>query len=305
MAQLTTRRRSSRPGWLPILLLGVVGVGVVLGTLYLLNDGHMPWTAQAKSPEDDPAHAGLKPYPRAARAIPAFTAVRWEHLIDPKTQKPHVVWLDPKDAGERGLLDTKQVLGRVLRDDRVAGYAFTEKDFLPAGSQDSWTSAIPAGMSGLTVTAAQVPGLRGLKRWDKFRLVAAADVSASAPTPRGVNVPADLQRQTAENVAFSAPTRVLVENGVVINPMPEGRTSTRDEVAVAVPNAQYDELLSALARNAEITCLAQSGNPLVPSAPLPKADTAPEPERLIINNGGKTETILLPPAPKDGGVPQR
>jgi hypothetical protein len=295
MAKPTPRRRSSRHGWLPITLLAVLGLGAVAGTLYVLGNGQWPWAvkAQTAAAQGDHDQDGKRPYPRAARSLPAFTAIQVEHLIDPKSGDPLVVRLDPAEAQKKGILDAKQILGRVLRDDREAGYVFTEKDFLPVGSPDSWTAAIPSGHSGLTVTAEQVPTLRGLKRYDRVALVAAGDVRAAGSAARNGGLTADMQRIEAEGRAFDAPTRVLVDGAIVIVPMGADKRGAAG-ASLAVPSEQYDTVLAAIRKGADITAVVQSGNPLVPAAPLPKADVAPPTNEIRVNNGGKAETVVLP-----------
>lgn len=294
MSQSNPRKRSSGKKWIPIAILAVVIVGAGLGTYALLNGGRMPWTtqaqAQAKAQED---HAGKRPYPRAMRAIPAFTAVTLDHIVDEKGE-PRVTWLDPEKAKASGLLETSVVLGRVTKADKRPGYGFTEADFLPKGSPASRTAAIPAGMVGVSITAQQIPTLRGLKANDRFVLVAAADPYAGPLAPRGTDVSPEIQRRSAERKAFDAMTRRIVEGGVVIQAMVDSKSSAKDPAFVAVPAAQYDELLSALNNQVEITALAESTNPTIAAVPLPEP-VAPAPiERITIQNGDEKETIVLP-----------
>jgi hypothetical protein len=184
----------------------------------------------------------------------------------------------------------------VLRDDHKAGYGFTERAFLPAQSQESWTAAIPEGMSGVQVSADQVPSLRGLRRYDRFVLVAAAEVrSAPAAARSNAYVPTDVRREAAEASAFHAPTRVVVDDAVILVPISGTPGARGQQAAIAVPNEQYAELMAALAKQVEVTVLAKSGNPLVQAAPLPEPEAPPQPLEIRVVNGGKVETILLSP----------
>lgn len=298
MSQTNTRRRSSGKKWIPITVLVVAVAGAALGTYALLNDGRMPWTAetqaQAKAQED---RVGKRAYPRAMRAIPAFTAVTMEDFVDEKGE-PRVTWLAPEQAKAKGMLETGEVLGRVTKADKRMGYAFTEADFLPKGAPASRTAAIPAGMVGVSISAQQIPTLRGLKANDRFVLVAAADPYSGALAPRGAVVAADAQHREAERKAFDALTKRIVEGGVVIQGIPESKANAKDPAFVAVPQAQYDELLSALNNGVEITALAESTNPTVEVTPLPTPVPQAPPERITIQNGNETKTIVLPPEPK-------
>jgi len=296
MSQHSPRKRSTGKKWVPGVLLAVVIVGAGLGTYALLNEGRMPWStetqAQAKAAED---RAGKKSYPRAVRSIAPFTAVTLEHIVDAKGE-PNEVWLDPVKAKANGLLEATAVLGRVTKGEKRAGYGFTEADFLPKGSPASRTAAIPAGMVGVQLTAEQIPTLRGLKANDCFVLV--ADPYSGPLAPRGTALSADVQSQAAERKAFDAMTRRIVEGGVVIQAMAETKSNSKDQAFVAVPSSQYDELLSALNNEVEITALAESTNPTVEVERLPEP-VAPEPiESITIQNGNEKRTFVLPPESK-------
>jgi len=296
MSQTNTRRRSSGKKWIPITVLVVAVAGAALGTYALLNDGRMPWTAetQAKAQMD---RTGKRAYPRATRQVPAFTAVSLEHLLDEKGE-PRVTWLEPEKAKASGMLETTEVLGRVTKADKRAGYVFTEADLLPKGSPASRTAAIPAGMHGVSISAQQIPTLRGLKANDRFVLVAAADPYTGALAPRGAVIAGDVQHREAERKAFGALTKRIVEGGIVIQAMSESKANSKEPAYVAVPSAQYDELLSALNNGVEITALAESTNPTVEVTPLPTPEPPVPLERITIQNGNEKQTIVLPPEQK-------
>ncbi len=296
MSQQNPRRRSSGKKWIPIAVLVVVIVGAGLGTYALLNQGRMPWSGQAQAKADQD-RAGKKAYPRATKTIPAFTSVSLEHFADEKGQ-PNVILLEPDKAKAAGLLEATQVLGRVTKGDKRPGYGFTENDFLAKGSPASRTAAIPAGMVGVQVTAAQIPTLRGLKANDRFVLVAAADPYSGAIGPKGAAIPSDVSRQAHLEKSFSAVTRRIVEGGVVIQAMTDAKANTKDASFIAVPSGQYDELLSALNNQVEITALAESTNPTVAIVPLPEPEPPAKVESITIQNGDQKQTIVLPTDPK-------
>jgi len=301
MSQNSPRKRSTGKQWIPGVLLAVVIVGAALGTYALLNEGRMPWSteaqAQAKVAED---RAGKKSYPRAMQSIPPFTAVTLEHIVDAKGV-PNVLWLDAEKAQANGLLEASAVLGRVTKGDKRAGYGFTEADFLPKGSPASRTAAIPAGMVGVQLTAQQIPTLRGLEANDRFVLVAAADPYSGPLAPRGTTLSTELQSQAAERKAFNALTRLIVEGGVVSQAMHDTKSNSKDQAFVAVPSAQYGELLSALNNEVEITALAESTNPTVEVVRLPEP-VVPEPvESITIQNGNEKRTFMLPPEKSKSG----
>lgn len=298
MPQSNARQRSSaKRTWIPVTILVVVIVAAGIGTYAVLNDGRMPWTTkaevQAKAQED---RAGKKAYPRALREVPAFTAVTLEHLVDEKGEA-RTVWLEPEKAAASGLLETSAVLGRVTKGTKRPGYGFTEHDFLPKGSPASRTAAIPSGMTGVQITAAQIPTLRGLNANDRFILVAAADPYKGALAPRGSAIAPDVERRTAEERAFQAMTRRIVEGGVVIVAMTDAKATSKDPAFIAVPMAQYADLLSALNNQIEITALAESSNPTVAAVPLPDPVPPAPVERITIQNGDKQQTTVLPVEP--------
>ena len=89
-------------------------------------------------------------------------------------------------------------------------------------------------------------------------------------------------------------TRRIVEGGVVIEAMVDAKGSSKDQAFVAVPSAQYDDLLSALNNGIEITALAESTNPTVKAERLPDPVQPPPVERITIQNGEQKHTIVLP-----------
>jgi hypothetical protein len=294
MPPQNSRRRSSGTKWIPLTLLVLVVAGAALGSYALLNDGRLPWTKEAQAgAQASEDRAGKEPYARPMRGIPPFTAVTLEHLVDEKGQ-PSPLWLEPEKAKANGLLTTKEVLGRVTKAPKKAGYGFTEADFLPKGAPASRTAAIPAGMIGVSLTAEQVPSLRGFQANDRFVLVAAADPYTGMVAPKGVAVPEDVRREAHTQKVFGGETRRLVEGGLVIEAMAAAKASSKDPAFIAVPAAQYDELLAALNNGVEITALAESRDPTAKPEPLPEP-AAPAPvETITIQNGDTKQTVVLP-----------
>jgi hypothetical protein len=154
-------------------------------------------------------------------------------------------------------------------------------------------------MTGISLTAAQVPTLRGFKANDRLTLVATADPYAGPLAPKGVAVPDSARREAHARQELGGVTRTLVEGALVIEAMPDGRPNARDEAFLAVPLEAYEALLTALNNGVEITALAQSRNPEARPMALPEPPE-PEPlETLRIQNGDKTQTIVVT---KDAGA---
>src|SRR4051812_26614815 len=97
MSPVSPRRKGGLPGLGgqmngPMLaLVAVAGVVVVLGILMALGIVDL-----SKLRSNKPNYAGLIAVPTPARAIPAYTRVRRDHLWDPVNTRFTVVYLPPR-----------------------------------------------------------------------------------------------------------------------------------------------------------------------------------------------------------------
>jgi hypothetical protein len=71
----------------------------------------------------EPSTAGLIAVPTPAKAIPAYSRVRRDHLWDASRARLSVVYLPPRAVTPEMLVSISDVIGRVLDHDKEPGYA--------------------------------------------------------------------------------------------------------------------------------------------------------------------------------------
>ncbi len=310
MAQPRTRgRRSSKNALLVIGLLLVGGVAAI-GTIMLVGDVKLPFlgkTVEAKDKKKEEDLAGKIPVPLLMRTIPAYTAVTLDDLKDPATGKVRVTHIDPAKAEERGfLVKVDEVVGRVMARDKEPGYAFKETDFLPKGTRPGPTAGLEPNTRGMWINVNKIAGLRGLKRNDRFDLLAVKYAPSKARSDSGLS-PAAVAAQ-AEQGMWDASNRVLAQNAkiVVPFPLPGAKSSSRDkeEVFIQVADSEADPLTDALAVNAQITCFSRSSRPGGDESPLPTPPPPAPVESIEVISGGKSSVHVVSPntsEPRDAG----
>lgn len=218
--------------------------------------------------------------PISAKPIPAYTKVTRDHLWDPKSSDLAVLYLRPEQVSPEMLRDLKEIVGRVLDHDKDAGYVFTAADFFPPGTRPGMVAGIPPGKRAMRVEADKVHGLFGLNPGDRFDLVATLPIDASKAQQNfkfaGVyGQQVDLQARLT-NWQKQATVRVLVQNGVVVQPLTTrqvpvySRTLTQgavtrakpiQEMVIAVDPAEVAHLTEAVAVEAQVSCVPRSGRP--------------------------------------------
>ena len=225
-----------------------------------------------------PNRAGLVPVPVSAIAIPAYTKVTRDHLWDTTKQDLSVVWMRPEAIQKEIVRGLDKIIGRVMDHDKMSGYAFTEADFLPPGTRPGLVAGIPAGKRAMRLDAEKLQGLVGLRRGDRFDLISAIAISPGAAAFGGTGIYAQQMQMQANlsNWTKQATVRVLVQNGVVVEPLTtrqvpianrtltQGtivRTKPVQEIVIAVDPVEVARLSEALAVDAEINCVPRSGRP--------------------------------------------
>ena len=226
--------------------------------------------------------AGLVPVPTPARAIPAYTKVTRDHLWDPKSSRLTFIYLPPQSVTPEMLVNLSDVLGRVLDHEKPAGYVFTESDFLARGTREGVVAGIPAGKRAIRVPADKVEGLYGLRPGDRFDLVATLPIDTSRGGAQtfgnfgGVYGQQLALQARMSNWQKQATVRVMVQNGVVVEPMTTrqvpvfsntltqgGVTRMRpiQEIVIAVDPDEVARLTEAMAVDAKISTVPRSGRP--------------------------------------------
>jgi len=227
------------------------------------------------------SYAGMIAVPTPARTIPAYTRITRDHFWNPQTKQLTYVYLPPSAATKDMLIDFKDIFGRVLSHDKESGYVFTDTDFLPKGTRDGVVAGIPAGKRAMRVPADRVDGLYGLHVGDRFDLVATLAIDSKGAGAQNFNFGGVYGQQLAlqarlTNWQKQATVRVMVQNGVVVEPMttrqvPVFQTTltqggvTRmkpvQEIVIAVDPNEVARLTEAMAVDAKIECVPRSGRP--------------------------------------------
>ena len=228
-----------------------------------------------------PDTRGMIAIPVSAGAIPKYTKLSRDHLVNPGTGTLSLLYLRPNEVSPEMIRTLDRIIGRVLDHDKPRGYIFTESDFLPPGTRPGLVAGIPPGKRAMRVLADKVAGLIGLLPGDRFDLVSTITIDPGGRGGNGLVVPGpysqqlDLQARMT-NWQKQANVRVLVQNGLVVEPMTTRqvpvasntmtnglviRTKPVQEVVIAVEPEEVAHLTEALAVNAEISCVPRSGNP--------------------------------------------
>lgn len=300
MAQ-TYQRTKSRRMHPALLLLLVLVAGVAITGVAAVIGVRMGWISRGNTKAvlaSEPDRTGKRPVPVAAMPIPAYTRITRDHLWDLEKQTWAVAWLDEERAQESGLiLVGADLLGRVLSHDKMKDYGFSEGDFLPKGTRSGPTAGIEPGMRGLRIPTERVRGMHGLQLGDRFDLVAVQPIDASIEPSRDTIVRPGTTADSAVREAWSASTRILAQNGKVVQPVvaraePGAGRKQVEEVLIAVAEHEVAGLMEALAVEAEILCLPRSGQPGADSA-MPEP-TAPRPQNLIevFSGAGRSITVV-------------
>jgi Flp pilus assembly protein CpaB len=260
--------------------------------------------------------------PVLARPVPAYTRLTRDHVWDPKESRLTAIYLPPQSVTPEMLTRLGDILGRVLDHDKQPGFVFTETDFLPKGTREGIVAGIPAGKRAIRVQADKVDGLYGLRPGDRFDLVATLAIDGSrGGGAQNFNVGGVYGQQLALQARLSnwqkqATVRVMVQNGVVVEPMmtrqvPVFSTSltqggiTRmrpvQEIVIAVDPDEVARLTEAIAVEAKISTIPRSGRP-----DDPKDSVTPDlqPVSPFTGPGSSLGPIVRSSSAQSGEVPQ-
>ena len=303
-ASRRNRRRRS-----PLLIVAVVvlallvgGAGTV-GTLAAMGEVDlMAFFNPESEPTETPASVpeGV-PVPLSTVEIPAYTKITREHIFDATVGDFAVVYI-PKDQISDGLMvDFKDIVGRVLDHKKPAGYAFTEKDFLPKGTRAGMTAGIPPDKRAYRLDASRIQGLRGLRVGDHL------DIVASIPLERTSNrtKKSPLDNSAEVQPAKLAEVRVVVNNGVIvteIEPEDDEKPKARlvEEIAIAIAPEEVPELMKAEALGYPLSAVARSGHADDSGESTIQSEDDPEvlpppPRRLEAIIGNKRQQYVFDP----------
>lgn len=283
----------------------VIGAAAAVGTILLLGDVKLPFldrSVQAQASKKTEDRTGKIAVPILVRTVAAYTMVPRTSLIDPKTQQYVVRWIDAEAVKEKGFVtDVNEILGRVMARDKEPTYAFKESDFLPKGTRPGPAAGIEPGMRGMSISLDKVSGLRGLKRGDRFDLVAVKSATKNGSVDSSQTNPAGVDARNNQKL-WGASNKVLVQNGKIVVPFPvPGEEATRAknaEVYIQVAEGEADPLTEALAVDAQLICFVRSNIPGGDATPLPLVDapaeqSEPPVQSIEVINAGKSSVHIV------------
>lgn len=294
----------------------IVGGVATVGTLWGL--GVIPELFGKKAGK--PSHEGMIAVPVSAIDIAATSVVTRDHLIDKEAKELKLIYVKPEELKPEMIRDPAQIIGRVMKRDKKPGYAFTERDFYPVGTQAGITAAIPPNKRSFVFEAEKVKGIAALRPGDRFDIVGAFSLddkknSASA-SPKDLINSAMVVSPTGQLVAPKrAKVHALVSEGIVLTPIvtrqvavttasitagAQPRTKPVQEITIALDPSEIFALTEALKLDETLICVARSGQPLKEidrPLPEPSANKNPLPAvtvkaiETIVN--GKREVLLF------------
>jgi len=272
-ASASTRRGVSPVTLFLFLLVALLigGAGTV-GTLQATGHIDLPFF---RRPAAD-THVGMVAVPISAHDISSYTMITRDHVWDGETGSLRVLWMKPEDVKPEIYTDLSKIIGRVVRREIAAGYAFREKDFLPEGTRPGMVAGIPPGKRSFTLEVNKIKGIHSLKAGDHFDLLATLplDDRMASRMPENMHVVSGAHQVVPEK---RATVKVIAHNGILVSPKTvrlipvtseslfvsgTGRgTRPVEEVIFALEPEEITALSQALAINAEVMCAARSGHP--------------------------------------------
>lgn len=301
-AQKSSKRGAVSPAL--IILVLVLGGAGSFGTLWWMGDVSIPFLDGLRGDSASQDRTGKVAVPIAARDVIAYTMVRRDDLWDPETQEFASVWLDADVVEERGIMRGNEVLNRVLAVDKKKGYAFSEDDFLPLGTREGPAAGIEPGMRGLRVNADSIRGLHGLRRGDRFDLIATQKME-SGKKGRRDDVSPLARAAHQEDEAWEVSTRIIVQNGKLVEPVgarasiaPNGTQLRRvEEAFLGIAEEEVTRLTEALAVDAEILCVPRSALPGAGGNDLMAHARPDGPGVVEVYSNGKRSLTYVPRGP--------
>jgi Flp pilus assembly protein CpaB len=237
----------------------VVAAGVGLALL----GWALGWLAPAADAEPE-VPPGMVAVPAAAVAIPTYTRIGLQHLVDPRTGAPSAVFLPEGSLLPETLVDARQIVGRVLAAEKAPGQLFAERDFFPPGTREGLVAGIPPGKRALRVDARKVNGLAGLGRGDRFDLVATVDLAGGG---RGAMRPQASRSGVLGPLGTAARVVLVAEDAAVVQPLATRsvagatRAVVVEEMVIAIDAEEVPLFTEALHAGAQIDCVPRSGRP--------------------------------------------
>ena len=296
MPRISPRERHSDRG--PLVILGIfffVALGVA--TAAVLFPEQLGLVAPPEPPPVEKKKEGPKPLPEgfvrvpvSVEEIPAYTRVDREHLIHEKTRRLAEVAVSAEALPEDVLLRADKIRGRVLRNDKRAGFVFRERDFYPKGTRAGFVAEVKPSERALLIDRGRVGGLDQVVRRGQFDLVAIYPTPKPQPKPTP-DVAGSLDRRPPK----AETSRVIVENARVIQV-----NGSKGAIVVAIPADVATEALEQLESNAKLVALARSGQlsnvDIVPASVSVEEDASESRRFSVIEEirGGERRFVRVP-----------
>ena len=257
---MATRPRNQARRSAPVPWLSIAGLAAIAICGLALVAGSLGWLGSDAAPSAGPPPGSVS-VPVAGRPLQAYQALELEDLLDPATGALAVVYLPEDSILPETITDPRELLGRVLGRDKAPGRVFRAPDLLPEGTRPGIVAGIPAGKVALRIETGKVTGTVGLRRGDRFDLVA----TWRRPERDGVKRPYSGVPGTAR-----AEVDVVARDAAVVEPIsrrqlpaaPGGRPgATVEEMVVAVAPDEIPGVTEALELATRVDCVPRSGRP--------------------------------------------
>jgi len=313
-ASRRTRRRRS-----PLLAVALVGLALLtggagtVGTLAAMGEVDLSFLPFFNKPvvEENVIPPGSIAVPVSAVEIPAYTKITREHLFNAAKRDFAVVYINREQISDGMLVNFTDIVGRVLDHDKPAGYAFTEKDFLPKGTREGMTAGIPPDKRAYRLEASRIQGVHGLQAGDHLDIVASIPLEKT----KQVQKPLALDNRPAAEPTKYAEIRVIVDDGVIVSEVSaraavtssssllrgsQARAQPVEEIVIAVDPTEVPELMKAVALDYPLSAVARSGHAEDSGASQivveGQHEEPEQPRRLQAIVGNKREEYVFDPA---------
>jgi Flp pilus assembly protein CpaB len=295
---------------LTCLLVPIAAMGGV-GTLWALGQIDLPFLHRGEQ-----IPPGAVAVIRSAGHIAAYTKLTRDHIWDAAKGRFSVFYMPKEQITSEMITDYHQIVGRVLRHEKPAGYVFTEKDFMPKGTRSGLVGGIPSGKRSLTLEATKINGIFGLNPGDHVDLFASIPVELPKGGSGRFGNALQAQAQIA-SMEKRARVRSLAQDAVLVTAVikRDKPTTSRSlqngtsvkmipvqEVVIAVDPEEVAPITEAMATEVTIMCVARSGQPDDPTATSKTPGSDPMDDVLVVDmiSGSKHDTTVLPESNRNG-----
>ena len=198
------------------------------------------------SPTPNNSRDGKVPIAIAQNDLKAFETLESEDVVNPALPEEdsyawvgraffeeHPEWVFP-DGRQ---ISADDIIGRVLSRDIKAGSPFEVADFLPEGSRTGITGGIPTGKQGFFLDSQDIPGLRFLKKGDRFDLLANPAENEEIPTIEYGILLGGIKARAGKPLPLNG-VQILVQDAELIALATNSRMTTRGGLTLSTENSR-------------------------------------------------------------------